>query len=525
MSSCYDDLSETADGRFDEMFLNNGIQGSSIETVIAFFGDRLRLDPQLAYKSGMDSISITDNNNLSYEWRLSQFASNYDTLTNVIGTERVLDTIVNMVGPNTYTYYLFLRVTDNETQIKRLFNWDLQVLSVYGQGLLIAETDDEATTDISLLMSTAYNENFGKIDTAIVKRNIYSLANGDSGLDGVASQIAYLSYGTNKSIYAVVKDEHFYGIDPLSMQLQNVDLDFFHFPPRVFKPKSVQADYGAVYLNNDGDMHMFQMRMGQKLDYISSDSPYDYSENFIYHSGNYYYSSHYKGPFIAFDNNKGSFMGLNNYGATTPYLSNTNGVFDPTDIQDREFIAGGPSPNYSYRMLMKSTTSDDYYVYELSREDPAVAKKPIGKAIYDLSNCPGLKNATSFAFGEDTNEFYYAVGNELRVAILDVPNPTPAVSYAVPSGETITHLDIPASRDWGYTTWGEDIDSETGEMAPVWRDSYKKLITAVSYDAGKKEGFIRTLPIEFAGSGGIAAEEYVKTYGGFSRITAIIYKN
>jgi len=527
MYSCYDDLSEFADERFDDLIATNTDHpvNSDIDYLEAYFGEKLYFDPQLGLDNGIDTTGLSADANYSFEWRMTQFASQYDTLSNVIGTKAVLDTVINMVGPNSQPYYLFLRATDNRSDMVSLFNWKVKVMSIYGEGLLVAETDDDQITDISLLMATAYNSDFAGKDTVSIKRNIYSQANEGGRLNGKVSQLAYLSYGTNKAIYALVKDEHLYGIEPLSMQIVNQDLEFFTFPPTGFKPQAVKTYIGgACFLNNKDDMHMFEMRKGQRFTYVSTDSPYDYSENFVEYNGGYYYSSHYKGPVINFDKNKGSFMGFSNYGYTAPYISNTNGAFDPTDVQDRELIYGDGSPNNSFRMLMKSSTSGDYFVYELGREDPAVAKKPIGRAIFDMSNCPDIKNATAYAFGRESDEFYYAVGNELRVAILNVTSPMPKVVYSLPAGEEISHLNIPGPNDKGQTTWDEDVDEDTGEMGPVWRASRNNLLTVASYDATKKEGFIRTLPIEYAGAGGIAAEKYVKVHGGFGRITAIIWK-
>lgn len=524
MASCYEDLSETASFRVDDMISDTDLEEG--EEIFAIFGDTLHFDPILKYFNGKDSIPITDNEDLTYEWKLTTIPSQHDTTAMVIGHERVLNSVMNMSAPADATYFLFLRVTDNANSIKTLFNWRVKVLSNYGQGLLIAETDDEATTDISLLMATAYNGNFGEIDTLALKRNIYSLANGGSRLDGIVSDLNYASYvwRDRRSIYAVVKDKHFYSVEPISMKIQDQDMDFFHFAPSEFKPKSVESwSGGHVCLNNNGDIHYCEMRNGTKFSFVASDSPFDYSENFNGYSPTLN-STHYSSTFsyfTSFDKASGSFIGQSSRGIKR-YKSNTEGKFDPTDIQDRELLYVAAGNNSSYRMLMKSKSSDDYYIYEMAKHEASLT--PIGREIYNLSACPDVKNATSFAFARQSNEFYYAVGNEVRVAVLNIETPTPSVSYTVPSGEVISHIALANPKDAGLTTWDEVMDEETGEMKPNWRPSADNLLTVASYDSGKKEGFIRSLPIEYAGAGVIANEKYVKTYGGFGRITAIAWK-
>lgn len=524
VTSCYKDLSETSGDRIDNVIVNNSDHpsNSSLDDhkLMAYFGEKLIFNPELSVVSNGDTVKISDDK-YDFEWRISLNASN-DTITEVVGKSKELNFTLNMVGPNTYPYHILLRVTDKNTNVRFLFNWKLKVLSNYGQGILVAETRDEATTDISLLMARECNDDFTDDDKDRVARNLYSLAN-NKKLDGIVSHLTYLSYGKNKTIYAMVKDKHLYGIDPLSYKMQNQDLDFFQFAPRKFKPESIKINMrGGCYFINDGLLHFFEMRWGQKFSYINSDSEDVYCDGFYNDNlGAYYFSKQYSGPVILFNKAIGKFCGIDNYGRFGSWVSDNSGSFDPTNLLGQELVYCAASPNLTFRAIMKNTSTDEYAVYEMAGTDPVVNKKPIGRTIYDMSLCPDLKDAVGYFFQRESDELFYAVGNELKVVIMNTPQPTPKTVYTLPAGETITCMRVPEGRMKGKTTWGEAANPDTGEMEPVWRTSQYNLVIVASYNSSTSEGKIRTLPIEYAGSGTIAAEKYVKTYDGFGRITAL----
>ncbi len=526
VTSCYKDLSETADKRFENVITNNADHpsNSSKESyrLLGYFGDKFVFNPKLSI-AGEDTVDIKPEN-FSYEWKISLTASN-DTLAEVIGHEKELSFEINMVGPNTYPYDIFLRVTDKVNNVKYLFNWELKVLSNYGQGILVAETSDDITTDISLLMARECNDDFTDEDEDRIVRNLYSSVN-STKLDGIVTQLTYLSYGKNKTIYALVKDQHLYGIDPLSYVIQNKDLDFFTFAPRKFKPEAIQINMrGGCYFINDGCLHFFEMRRGQKYSYVDFGSDDRYSSSFYSdNSGAYYFGKVFYGPIVLFNEAKGKFAGMNNYGSFGNYTSSPANEFDPTNIQNQELVYGAATPNNGFRAIMKSKTDDVYSVYEMSADEAKTPKKPLGNSIYDMSLCPDLKDAVGYFFQRESDELFYAVGNQLKVAIMNKPQPTASVVYTLPVGENITVMRVPEGRMKGKTTWGEAPNDDTGVIEPVWRSSQYNMVILASYDSAKGEGTIRTLPIEYAGSGTIAPDKYVKSYTGFSRITALAFQ-
>ncbi len=503
VSSCFDDLSTTADFRYPDIVLNTSDQ----DLGIAYYNEQFTYEPEIVLLEGNDSTYLTgaDYDNYSYEWRIA--LSTFDTVTSLMSTDRVLDVNMNYVQPQSSKYYIKFKVTDKSTSMVATFMFSIKVASNYGEGILIAGTDDGETSDISLIMAREFNGSFDDDSEDIIHKGIYSSINGNE-LDGVVNDLACLSYSSYSSITALVKGEHVYNIDPVTYEMTGSDLGLFYYDPEVFNPTEIAADQGTSYLINNGLQHYYFIYYGQKYSHLT-ESPYSMSSPFII---NTYGGSYFGGGCIAFDKNTNGFMAIDTYGQYTIFPSNTTGVFDPSNIPDMELVYGDVGNDKRLILaLMKSKTNNKFYLYELHAEED---ENPYGKTIYDLSACTNIQNSTSYAISEAFAEMYYSVGNVLHVAILTSGTPSSLVSYTLPANEEITHVVM--HKGGGETTWNEGANSE-----PIWRYSENNLLILVSYDAGEKESYVRTLPIQYGGRGGIADEKYIKKYEGFGKITAV----
>lgn len=519
--SCYEDKSLEADIRYPELVADEDVT-SYYEPLTTYFMGNLKFDPKVGIPQEQDTLFLQemDDKLYDFEWRITQVASSRDTLTTKISENRILDVVVDMVGPATSPYNLLLKVVDKNTKIQFQYMWYVKVLSQFGQGLLITDTKDGSTSDINLLMSRAYNADFTDDDGDVVHRDLLSSING-AAIDGLIGDIIHTTSGRNSTINVMVPGKSLYAYDPITYEQQSSNLDMFAFAPPVYNPQklaSYQGGYG--FLINNGDLQSYQARYGVKYNYVVN-SPWDFDENVVstkYNSG-YYYTA----CLICYNKNDNNLVGFSNYGDPIVYLSSTSGVFDPANLPDLKLLYGdvGPDTYNSRRLLMQSTTTNKYYMYELWSEERG--GEVSGKRIVDFSLCTDLKDASSYAFSEAHEEFYYGVGNQLKVALLTNDNPSSSVSYELPAGEEITQILIHRAS-YGETTWSEEENPDTGEIEPFWRGSQNKVITVCSYNSGTNEGFVRTLPIKYGGSGGIAEEKYVKTYSGFGKITALCHQ-
>ncbi|GAF03541.1 hypothetical protein [Saccharicrinis fermentans] len=512
--SCNEDLSEYAKVRYPDLIIYEEPSESSV------FNEQFNYEPQFLTVQGEDTVLLEESayDDYMYEWRILLQAGRYDTVTSVIGTERLLSTVLDMVLPASNPYTIVLRVTHKEVGFTQTFDWEVNVLSALGRGMLIAHTEDGGvSSDINLLMTKAYNDSFEETDQDIIHRNIISEVNGQK-LDGLVSKLSFCNSTNHKTFYAVVEGETLFGMNNTTLAMEDSkNTDYFYYAPAVFNPQKIFNYYAAYgYIINNGVVHVQSASAGAKFEYIDEATyKYEIYNGYMSRWNSLYY---FGGPLVCHDVMNNQFVFVGTTGTVkecTAPLETDDWAFNPRELpEDLVFVAGGLRDSYNVLMLMKSSSTNAFSIYRLATN---TSREISGDYIFDLSNCPDLDRATAFAFSESYDEFYYAVDNELRVVILNVDAPTAKVSYSLPVGESITHIKIHLKVP-GITTWSE-YENDEGQMVPKWNSSIGNVITVASYNG--TEGFIRTLPIQYGGAGGIAEDKYVHTYGGFGKITAI----
>lgn len=505
-ASCYDDKSTLSSVEYPDVVADRTGEGRYLT---ATYGEQFEYAPKLGRMVGRDTIWLTENelNDFNYIWKMT-LAAGTDTTARVISHDRVLDIPMTSV-PNagSYDYGLMLQVVHKISGVTKQLNWNVKVLGVYASGLLVAETKDEQTTDISLIMSRSYNNDIENYDKDVIYYDIYGKANDNNRLQGLVSSMAYLSSGANNEILTVlVKGKSLVQVDPVTMKEAGNDVALFYYPPATFNPQEVfTAQWGSYsVLINDGILHYYETRYGMKYSY-TPEFDYDLSTVYI--------------PLVAsscdallFDKKGSKFVRFTGYGTNhvIELPVTTGGAFDPTNMQGIEPIYGDLGNNSTARCLMQK--EGKYFIYEISKSGF------VGNKIYDLSNCTDLDKAVCYAFSEAYGEFYYGVGNKLYVAILNTDVPVCRVAYdKFGPDEMVSHVLM--HKGDGATTWGEKPDG-----TPLWRDSENNLLSVATYNDKTKEGKIYSLPIQYGGDGGIAADKYVHTYDKFGRITAIATK-
>lgn len=501
--SCYDDESTLPSVEYPDIVVARKDEGSYLT---ATYSEPFRYEPKLGRLVGRDTLWLTENefNDFDYIWKMTLVAGT-DTTTQVLSHERVLE-VDMLAAPNAgyYNYGLMLQVIHRVSGVTKQLNWEIKVLGVYASGLLVADTKDEQSTDISLIMSCSYNYDLESYEEDVTYYDIYSKANDGNKLGGCVSSMAYLSSGgPGEVLTLLVKGQSLVQVDPITMKETGRDMDLFYYHPATFNPQEVfTAQWGSYsVLINDGILHFYETRYGMK---------YSYTPEFEYNLSTVYI------PLVAsscdallFDKTASKFIRFTGYGAShvIELPATTGGAFDPTNLPGVEPLYGDLGNNSTARCLMKK--DNRYFIYEIANKNFS------GNRIYDLSNCTDLDKATCYAFSEGYSEFYYGVGNKLYVAILNTDVPVCRVAYEnFGSNEVVTHVLM--HKGEGQTTWGEKPDG-----TPLWRDSGNNLLSVATYNGHTGEGKIYTLPIQYGGDGGIAADKYVNTYGPFGRIVAI----
>lgn len=505
LASCYDDDSTLPDTHYPDLVIPR-TDAEKQGYLVANYAEDFVFAPPLCQLVKRDTLPLTEAemNEYAYQWKLTFLTDGRDTAFQTLGHERILKARITsspISGSETYT--LLLRMVHRESGVAAQFSWKLKVLGTYGPGLLVAETRDEATTDLSLIMSVSYNDDIENYAGDREFHHILQQIN-EPPVEGVVTSLSYLSYNL-KALCTVVEGKSVIHFDPVTMKRTGENGDLFYYAPDVLNPQVTFTDmyYGtatSAYLINDGRIHCFTNSKGTRYSY-ASDEKYNLSKVFVPGTSPALYDKK-GGKFVRYSNNNG---------IMEPW-SDTEHAFNPADVPGLEPLFAGLAYNKDMdRWLVRKAAK--YYIYDVYGTQ--------GRNIFDLSQCTDIDKSACYAFSENFDEFYYAVGHRLYVVLLNTPQPVAKVAYdRFDSREQITHMLI-HKGNYGRTTWSESVNSATGATEPFWRKSQNNLISLVTYNASTSEGRVYTLPIRYGGSGGIAAEKYVRCYKNFDRITAI----
>ena len=167
---CYEDKSTYATDLIPDIVLTD------TETTAIYTGYLEQIDfaPELT----QDGKVLEDNDNYTYTWELNEVPDENQFQT--ISTERELHVTVPN-GISTTPYLLKLTVKDTENDLEYLFWWDLYIQSAFLDGLVISDTKDGATSDLTLVLNQKLTTNYAGKEEKIF-RNI--LASGSSAAAG-----------------------------------------------------------------------------------------------------------------------------------------------------------------------------------------------------------------------------------------------------------------------------------------------------------------------------------------------------
>ena len=150
--SCYDDNS-AKDFKIVKPIV---IEFAGAETSMKIFQfDTLEINP-IIYKNGVS------DENLTYEWKIQ--GNEYPET--VLSTKMTFCEPIS-AAPNSTPYDLILTVTDKTTNIQEFSRVSVTVESSLGEGLLVADTRDGQTGDVSLIMAMNFTRGLVEKNTRL----------------------------------------------------------------------------------------------------------------------------------------------------------------------------------------------------------------------------------------------------------------------------------------------------------------------------------------------------------------------
>ncbi len=493
ITSCYDD-SSTLD--IDDIGTVE-IDTTGITELSVYQFEHLVVEPQI----NIDGISESD---LTYTWRINLEPN--DTTFIVIGNEKNLDYEVSL-KPNesVYYYYLTLTITNQLNGLDYMMAWETIVKNPLGEGLVVAESSDDANTDLSIIMSPEVTEGYSGEN---VLRHVYSVNNGGALIPGLIKQMRFAVVYTVNSLFAIT-DNSMVKVETFDYSYGGMNDDLFFATKDSYNPQMLG------YVTPGGDLYVGNHQLTSTNLGITRKFglPFDFAYQVPDHVAmNPRKSEDLEVEVVInfYDESLGGFVylpsiasfGDNNMHAYEPV---SDAVFDPSSVPGKINLAAGINLERDFLHLLKDKTSGGVGLYILDGggyESPYVIA-PAPKAFFDLSDAPEIDNATQFVFLNDQKVLFYATSTKIYAVLYGTSTPTYEERYTVPSGEEITTLQLYLQS--GYPT------------KDTYVATHNRQLVMSTYST---EGKVYLLPFKNLGAANIDTEN-IKTFDGFGRITAI----
>lgn len=183
LAGCYEDKSTYATDQIPDIVLTD------TETTAIYTGYLEQIDfaPELAQGGKV----LEDNDNYTYTWELNEVPDENQFQT--ISTERELHVTVPN-GISTTPYLLKLTVKDTENDLEYLFWWDLYIQSAFLDGLVISDTKDGATSDLTLVLNQKLTTNYAGKEEKIF-RNILASGSSAAAYPGLLRSLTPMLFG------------------------------------------------------------------------------------------------------------------------------------------------------------------------------------------------------------------------------------------------------------------------------------------------------------------------------------------
>ncbi len=512
--SCYDDKS-TSGEITDTVEIDTTGFGPKIEIAN---GSTLRLSPK---------VSPANDPDLAYEWKITVTSNGNETTFSKLSEEKDLERVITQ-APSQKPYSLVFTVTNKRTGVQYMQRYNVYVISRMGDGVLVADTRDGATSDISLVRNKYVSAGYTG-DTQYI-RDSYSFTNGQK-MEGVMRKLVYGPIGNTAQAFYVtaMTDKTLENLDASTHGvIQNFD-QMFTFPPEKDKKfQTLGTNFNSVFFVYEGDIYAYARQVNAITQTFSD--PLNYvSPSQIANKkfGNEYLQVNADmGDVFFFDETKGAFYHMTPAAyPIAPLTAGTGGSvnFDPNALSGYTLIGScrgeqvSRSPVHVRVHFILKDPQGAIDVYRLSnRYDPdfnngSYFYESDGK--YSAATCPDIENALCFEGSYKRSVIYYATKNKVYPCVIggSAVGVNESGAFTAPAGEEITTMSL-FREAWSY------YDQQSTEMEVMEEDANQLLVA--TYNNTTQEGKVYVLPIT-GNSGSLGTADADHTFTGFGRITAL----
>ena len=513
--SCYEDESALSYKLVNPISIDMG--GAKSEFVV-FAYDTLEIKP-LVYKDGVN------DKNLSFRWTVSGNSVPPTILDSTMTLKAMVD-----LQPNSVPYNLLYEVKDNTTGIVQEQTFTIRVESPFGSGLVVSETVDDKTSDVSLIR--AYNFSYGlKKDQDTIMRNLFSLVN-KRKINGVGTAILSTKYGVYGRFMTIGTNSSIDRVDPFDYSYIDGNGSTFIIDPKDYNVTSLGFSKSAGCIET--------VVIGGKLytHYYQNKNLHTYSYYLLTNDMSDYRLSLSTQPEwaygLCFDELNGRLLEIQ--GDQCLRVINSKKIaadapFDPNKLQDFTCRAMFSGKNMIGHNILQEKdpvtgkakeggkiycydTYQNYYYDDMWGANPDDPKNGKPYRIIDFNGFEDIQKALFFTGTNNRDYIYYATPTKIYTINLTLKTAT--VDYVVPTTESDDEV-ITSMSVWLGDGKMEYTDNRGEERST---GSNNNMLVITTYSPSLKEGFVRTLPISIFTGHIESNKDYHNMWRGFGKITA-----
>lgn len=510
-SSCYKDTSTLAENLIEKVVLDTtGIQ----KELYVGSQDVLTLTPKI--KQG-------NRESLTFEWSISEeVKTEKNTKMKPIGDQ--LELRYEIERPiASIPYMLQLTITDRKHgNLQYFYTWDLNVQSTFITGLIIADTKDGITSNLTYVKNKDLSTNYDKEE--VIYRNILKA---DSVLiNGLVSSLNYTSLGRFyrphvSQLWVTTTEGKVirYDTGDFSVNGHSDKANLILYKPENFKFNFFVKGGDFFFANtNYGNYSLTTERVNT----FSTPDPIigkaQFNNNVVAgtpHSNAKHYNTVWleesTGAFTAYTETKNFSFALAGFTKTS--------AFDPNTLNDKIALTGEISQDNSIaNFLLKDKKTNTYGIFQLDlgQSQPHIQGSAKGMFSIPLSFKDKMDAAVSYFFSKTENLLYVATQTEIYTISFGlgdeaIVNTTPI--YVLPANEQMKKSKLFLQGQ--YAARANDIAAKLTPELPL---NLKALI--VVSQRTDNQGVVHILPL--VNNGTKVNEKAGHTYDGFGKVLDVI---
>lgn len=460
----------------------------------------------------------TNPTGVSYRWEINQTPGSTEFV--VLGRERNLKTTINNHILSA-SYRLIFTAIDDKHGIEYQKSWPLFVSSSFREGIVVADTRDGSSSDLSHIMDNNITTSYNGGEK--IKYNIWKSASGNSH-PALIKSINYAYHRPSSILTKNVITAIFQNKD-ISM-FDCVDFSLYKSAEHIFPGKGANFDPQAFYTINNAQWILVANNMAYLFNsnqgitsFMLPASGVNYVDKGVMVADN----SAGSGPYAFwYNSNTGKFYNIS-MTFTTPATGGeytTQGVFDPTNLPNRRVVAGDISMDgVTSVMLLKSEITGNYELYAISFSFSdsnwnLTPSTPKLKADLPSDLTPILNSAVSVFFSMFEPIMYIATSSRIYAVNFGGGVISYGEKYSAPAGETISMAKLFVQGR--YRLNRKEFNETSGPIyeAPL---ALNTKAVVVATQSGEYNGSIYLIPQSGTGNGDLNSVN-AKKYSGFGKI-------